>query len=756
MDLSETLQRLVDEAQFDRALELIGNHRELLFAKPRVELLRRDRKGLLEALEELLPLAKTPTAFERLGEMAKLADAPRLRRRIAERFGDPEHLHQVYRELGLTRLADRLVNGQFCLARVPRWALHHRAHEELEHRRVDSAERFFLAAGDAYSYHQLAELSERLGDPQGAKRWLNKALEKDPTYLWSLWRRAFPRELHQALEGLGPWVEGVVREWRLRKGLSVDWPAGYEERYKTLAHPLEWHHFNGWESLQAIRLTVIAEEGLDPEPLVAPLLSFHRRNFAGADLEVSYKRKDLLPEQELFEKMIQYGSNAWFARCLGSPLPDLEEGEIGLVLLHQAPSHLASSGFGGHAMAVVNVEPRDRFTPTVIAHEFYHAAAGLAHTDGVKFALDPFSLMGFQGALVPLEKAYLDHRQHCHLGSPPGTGRLVRLVRESLQAGAWHQAYEAGQEGLERDPLHLWLRTQHTSSCLRLGKLEEVEQQLCWRLEHDTSLNGQVSCADLALRLERQVEKRLMSLPGLSYEPMAHLVTAELLGRHFRVSDSEFELGQAKGLGAPGGTIAFVRAEKAETVGRFEKAEALYRQVLEDNPHQVAALRRVAWLTGRRGDSATAKRLLEQAGRYQKESPGQAYHQGLLAWQCGHSQPRHYRRALRFSRQAHAGSWMRLAYEGWVSGGRVQPALKRAVETDPESHLARCALLLQRHLEGHKLEVESLLRLDPFEPVLLCLALCHHPKKSRLYRDRLLKVEPHHPWRDVHDLLMKR
>ncbi|MCA9796847.1 MAG: hypothetical protein KC910_33790, partial [Candidatus Eremiobacteraeota bacterium] len=436
------------------------------------------------------------------------------------------------------------------------------------------------------------------------------------------------------------------------------------------------------------------------------------------------------------EGAIRNGNNLWLARRLGVTTPDLDHGQICLVLRQGQPEYLASAGFGGHAMAFVDIEERDLFTPTVIAHEFYHAVAGLAHTDGVKGRHDPFGLMGYPGTAVPLDQSYLNWQQRAHLGSPAGTAALVARVRAAEQRGYHRRVHQHLLELVEHDPLHLWARAQLVRSYLRQGQPERALEQVQERARKDSGLAGQAWAAELRLRIA-SLEPR--DLPGLGYEAVSHLVLAELLASHLRLPEAEFECYQAQGLGADADSVAYQRAALADARGQPERAETLLAGC---SPSFTAAWRNLALLEARRGDFAAAGRRLATTRGRQARSAGQAYSEGVLAWhqrRYQHSQAC-YRRALKFAHNDHPGAWLRLGYQAWVLGQPYQSALQRAAGVAPGTHLAGCAQVL---LEPDRARLQALLARDPYEPVLVSLAYRFAPAR---YRGRLARVEPFHPF----------
>ncbi|MGE0491869.1 MAG: hypothetical protein AB7S38_21840 [Vulcanimicrobiota bacterium] len=727
MEQAEQLQRLVDRGALDEAVRLAKSHPDLAFALPRLHLLRRDRAAVLAIIRRLLPMAGTDSAYRLLGELAGQVGASGLRRHIASLWGEPEFLYETYLATGCPEAARKVLHAQFQQARIPTWALSRRALEELEERRLESAGRFFELAGDAFSLHQQAEVARRLGDAAQADRLERKAMRAQPDYLWTHWRQAMTHRQPARLELCAPESQGLLKDLRVAWGLAQSGYRGGEA---------EWHHYSGWQSLDRLALTVVAEPGLEAPALLEPLVTFHRRHLPGSQLHLTFAERTHLPDLQAMEGAIRNGNNLWLARRLKVPTPDLERGQICLVLRKGTPEYLATAGFGGHAMAFVDIEPQDIFTPTVIAHEFYHAVAGLAHTDGVKARHDPFGLMGYPGTAVPLEESYLNWQQRAHLGSPAGTAERVGRIRAAERRGRFERVHQLLLELVEHDPLHLWARTQLTRSYLRRGAVEAALAQVDERARLDPGLAGQAWAAELRLRLAGQEPREL---PGLGYEAVSHLVLAELLAGHLRLSEADFECYQARGLGADSDAVAYQRAALADARGRAEAAEALLAGC---SPSFTAAWRNLALLEARRGDFQAASRRLAATRGRQSRSAGQAFSEGMLAWhQRRYRQSQAcYRRALQHSNHDHQGAWLRLGYQAWVLGQPCDKELRRAAAVAPASHLAACAELL---LQPDRARLRELLARDPYEPMLVALAFHFAPAR---YRGRLARLEPFHPF----------
>ena len=728
------------------------------------------------SLCRLAELSVESDASDLAGRLLRKADAlapgsatvVRARFRLLQRLGRSRAAAAL-----LARLPDRL----------PGWARHERAAARALEGRTSEALQLWAACGDAYGHHQRAEVFWRAGRAGEARAEELQALRLDPDYLWAHWRllldalerdpgealhrlRALPEPVRARLGELPPGILGRAghREEadRLRLGgLEEPFRSWYARRLGEVRDGrCEWHPLSAPDLVSEVRLQLVALAGVVTESeavrLGSDLVGFAGRALPGTAWSAEVVVRGRGPEYAELEALVRHGNRRALARALRVRVP--REDEACLVLLGGPTPWAVSRGFGGHRTAAVQLAPGDAWSATVAMHELFHAVAGLRHTDGEKAEWDPFSLMGYPGALVPLSCAWLDFRQACWMASPRGTAERVEAGREAEERRNPARAAREYAAALELDPLHLWARGRLARVLLRAGRVDEALEALDVGRRLDRGAEQAAFQGELLAHLGRLPEARrvMAGSLGVGRTPRTHVALGCAWARAARYRLALGELHRAGGLDPADPEPWFHQASSHHALGNLRRAEALYRRALARQPRWGEVLRRLALLCAEEERVDEALELVARAAGLQDRSPEQAYFEGRVAWLVGDFERALERlarsRTLAPREQAphHALGW------AWLSLGETVRARRRfraCRDLFPQSFLGRVAGVCLQAASGGAAPVDgtaaALLRQDPRHAPLVAVRLLAAPSggpRRRALEERLRRLEPRHPW----------
>lgn len=794
-DLLEA-QALARDGHLEEALHLLRTRSDLVRRAPSLEVRllnslgrREEALGCLRRLASACTEPADALSLCHLAELAVESDASDLaldllRRGEALAPGSPPLVRSRFRllqRLGRTSAAQALLEGVAVPA--PSWAVHERAAACARAGRQDEAMALWASFDDAYGHHQRAEILWRAGRAEEARAEERRALRCDPGYLWAHWRllldeasrepEAVPdllRDLPEAVRhGLGG-LPAVLLERAGRAGEADRWRlAGFGEPLRSwysrrLAEvrsgSCEWHPPSAPELVSGVRLLLVPLGGVlsasDAVRLGSDVVSFVTRELPGTSWSAGVAPRPGSHGYPELEGLVRHGNRKALARELRLRVPG--EDEACLVLLGGPTPFGASRGFGGHRTAAVQLAPGDPWSATVAAHELFHAVAGLRHPDGEKAEWEPLSLMGYPGAMVPLDQAWLDLRQLCWMASPPGTSERVEAGRAAEERRNWSRAAREYRGALDRDPLHLWVRGRLVRVLLRCERVDEALEVLAEGRSIDRGCELASFHGELLAHLGRLPEARreLARSLGVGRSSRAHVALGMAWGRSARYPLALGEYHRAGGLDPADPEPWFHQASAHHALGHLGQAERLYRRALGRQPRWGEVLRRLALLCAEQEREEEAREFLRRARPLQEGSPEQAWFEGRVAWLLGDVDRALARlersRALAPREQSphHALGWARLSLGDLPAAARRFRACR---ELFPQSFLGQAAQVLQRAATGAPAPTldplaAALLRQDPRHAPLVLVrwrAAGQGTSRARRAEARLRQLEPRHP-----------
>ncbi|MEW6280149.1 MAG: hypothetical protein AB1758_16090 [Candidatus Eremiobacterota bacterium] len=717
------------------------------FALPTRLLQNRDRAGALRRIRELIPQASDSLSLCRLAHLAHQAGAFRLSRRClarANRFNPgPAVLREEVRQ---HRSRDDPQRAWALLRhiRAP-WAARDRAWVLADMGRVGEALDEFARLDDAYAHHQRAELLRRLGRLEEARDAEEEALRREPTYLWSRWRRALdrpdPAEALAELDRAEP--AELVRMLRLQFLRRLERPVElgdprFEERFRQLDdREWEWIAFRGRERATRLTVRVASEVPVDLDR-VARFLS---RELPGLTVRFEPLEGAVRGTCDELELDVLRGNRLAWARALHTRVPGEEEALLVVRARPGLPGR-ATRGFGGNRLAVVEWDPADVHALTILPHELGHAVFGLPHTDGLRSFLDPLGLMGYPGSMVELEQAYLDPRQRCCMAAPPGRSEWVEHAWELERRGCFRAAEREYREVLRRNPWDLWVRgrlVRRTRSVAALRELREL----------DPGFDLAAWEAELLWQLGREEEGRT-AFEAVGIDPAAVLTAGRSRMRALDLEEAEFDLRVAWGLSPGSREAPMSLACLSLTRGRYREARRLLEWCLQGRPRWGEAWRRLALLEAEQGRYREAEEWLPRGASLQEECADQAWFEGQVAWLKGDlgTAERHFERAHRRAPEEQVPLYSLAVL--WLCTGRAdrsRRAFRRCLESDPLSLCGRGSAAFLAWQDGDArggLDGASwILRRVPRDAPAVFLALLG--SRSARWRERLRRLEPNHP-----------
>lgn len=679
----------------------------------------------------------------RLSRLASQVGAFKLARFCLQKAGNDrqEQLH-LARLHGRARMAYRLAEDP-----------EERATLAARLKKMDQALQLYQTVGGAFGHHQRAEIFLRRGDLEQADYELQRALEADPGYLWSRWRRAQQKalegnwrgaiaELKRVAPDFRPRVDLIQAAWLERSG-KHDKCRAIRERY---AAPIvlqrlqdlrqgklfEWRQYAGREALQSVSVQVA---GLyDPGPVQAFLereLPLVRWSFQVRKIPADFERA---------AQHVMHGNKVALAAELSLRVPR-EQQAILVITRGEAPWR-ANRGYGGGRLALVELDPEDGFADSVVAHELGHALLGLQHTDGLKFYEDSFSLQGYPGSMGPLELAYLDFRQKAAMMTFPGRSDRVEEAWEAEKQGFPERALRAYREVLRKDPLDHWVRGRIARLTLARGNLNEGFKRVYQLRRKDPGFELAAWQMELCLKHGREIP------PGYpDFDPAARLVRGRARLRGMDYAGGEFDLWVSYGL-APESREALLSLGSQELErGRYRRAERLLKACLKESEVWGEAWRELALCSAEQGRYAEAEQHLARAAGLQFESADQAWHEGQVAWLAGDFKAarRGFARAQKWAPEQQMPHFSLAWWELCLGSPRSAATLfERARSIDPASFTGRAAAAWLSHIDpGAAQELaRPLLKLVPRHAALVHLMWLTGNDR---YRARLEKLEPNHP-----------
>lgn len=730
--------RLLESGQSREALQRArqrSDERPVRGLLPTLCFLNEERDEGLGWLRRLAAEDESPAQLARLARLAGQVGAFATARFCLEKAPeDPavraEKLH-LARLQGRTRRAYRLVHEP-----------EDRAALAAQLGRMKEALKLFSQVGGAYGHHQRAEIFLRRGDLEQADHELDLALQADPGYLWSRWRRAQQRALTGEWEGAlaeldridpdfaqkvdllrAAWLElqGRHRECeaiRRRYASPLVLRRLRELRGGTLC---EWRQYAGREPLQRVATSVLG--GVPMEAVQ----QFLEREFPLVNWEFRLRKGQI--DFQTASWHVLHGNRTGLARALRVHIPREQQGLL-VVTRGEAPWR-AHRGFGGGRLAVVELDPQDRFVDSVLAHELGHSLLGLQHTDGLKFYEDAFSLQGYPGSMGPLELAYVDFRQKAAMITFPGRSERVEEAWEEERRGFPQRAYRAYREILARDPLDHWVRGRLARLALALGHRAEGLKRVRQLRRRDLNLELAAWQVEICLKHGQPVP------PGFpDHDAGARLARGRARLRGLDYPGGEFDLWVSYGLAPESKEALLSLGSQALERGRHRRAERLLRACLKDCPVWGEAWRELALCSAEQGRYDEAEEQLARARGLQHESADQAWHEGQVAWLAGrYDEARQgFARARRWAPEQQVPCFSLGYWETCLGKQRTaRDLLERARAIDPASFTGKAAAawLARSPRMG-----SPLLKLVPRFAPLLHLA-------GRL--ERLRALEPNHP-----------
>jgi tetratricopeptide (TPR) repeat protein len=375
------------------------------------------------------------------------------------------------------------------------------------------------------------------------------------------------------------------------------------------------------------------------------------------------------------------------------------------------------------------------YSETLLAHEFYHAALELEHTDGEAEVNDPLSVM------APLEcLTYVSSTQRRACSTPTPVYRVARRGERLLAEGRYEEARLCLERALRRDPEQRWVYLKLAEAWGRSGDLARLVVVL--EEAHDRFGGAWARfelCQHLAVAGRMQAVRRL--LPSL--KTWQHALVYFESGQ-FRQARRCYQADHGRGYAADGVLYCTM------AMGLWAQAHEQVQRLLRTSPWSWTLYARLAEINAARGDAAAAERAWREARKRTDEAERLGWHRlsvyrllgdwgKAVAW---------LKRNTR-ARPVPTGPWLELGYALFQTR-QVEAAHKaftHALQVKPPYHaevrLAEAWILYLCRKRDPQLptQVRGVVRRLPYSVAALHLAVL--VLKSDSVRTRLAHISPH-------------